>query len=315
MKRHTVAMAGASGYTGMEVLRIAISHPGISITELYGASSAGKKIQELVPAFEGYYDLKILDIATLSATSVDAVILALPHGESAPIVDALLANGFKGKIVDIGSDHRADCRAIYGLVEAFRDSLVGADFVANPGCFATAIQLGVKPLSDAGLVNEVFITGVTGSSGSGATPSATTHSSTRIGNLKAYKVFEHQHLDEIRHTIGIPVHFVPVSGPFVRGIWITIQATLKKEVDMDALFAHAYASSPMVRLRQGMPELKPVIGTNFADIGWVKQGTHVLIGVAIDNLGKGAAGQALQNLNLMLGLPETTGLLTPPQLL
>jgi N-acetyl-gamma-glutamyl-phosphate reductase len=217
--------------------------------------------------------------------------------------------------VDIGSDHRSDCRAIYGLVDAFRDSIEGADFVANPGCFATAIQLGVKPLSDAGLVDQVFVTGVTGSSGSGATPSSTTHSSSRIGNLKAYKVFEHQHLDEVRHTVGVPVHFVPVSGPFVRGIWITIQATLNQEADVDAIFAQAYASSPMVRLRQGMPELKPVIGTNFADIGWVAQGNHVVIGVAIDNLGKGAAGQALQNLNLMLGLPETTGLLTPPQLL
>ncbi len=315
MKRHTVALAGASGYTGMEVLRIAISHPGISITELYGASSAGKTIQELVPAFEGYYDLVIGDIATIFDTNADAVILALPHGESASIVDALLAKGYKGKIVDIGSDHRADCRAIYGLVEAFRDSLVGADFVANPGCFATAIQLGVKPLSDSGLVDQVFVTGVTGSSGSGATPSTTTHSSSRIGNLKAYKVFEHQHLDEVRHTVGIPVNFVPVSGPFVRGIWITIQATLNQDADVDAIFANAYASSPMVRLRKGLPELKPVIGTNFADIGWVVKGNHIVVGVAIDNLGKGAAGQALQNLNLMLGLPETTGLLTPPQLL
>lgn len=315
MKRHTVALAGASGYTGMEVLRIAISHPGISIIELYGASSAGKSIQELVPAFEGYYDLTIGDIATLTATKADAVILALPHGESSSIVEALLAKGYKGKIVDIGSDHRGDPRAVYGLVEAFREQIKGADFVANPGCFATAIQLGVKPLSDAGLVDQVFVTGVTGSSGSGATPSATTHSSTRIGNLKAYKVFEHQHLDEIHHTIGVPVHFVPVSGPFVRGIWITIQATLKKESDVDAVFKKTYEFSPMVRLRNGLPELKPVIGTNFADIGWVVQGNHIVVGVAIDNLGKGAAGQALQNLNLMLGLPETTGLLTPPQLL
>lgn len=315
MNCHTVALAGASGYTGMEVLRIAISHPGISITELYGASSAGKKIQDLVPAFEGYYELMIRDIATLVDTKADAVILALPHGESASVVDALLANGYKGKIVDIGSDHRSDPRAVYGLVEAFREKVIGSDFVANPGCFATAIQLGVKPLSDAGFIDQAFVTGVTGSSGSGATPSATTHSSSRIGNLKAYKVFEHQHLDEIRHTVGVPVHFVPVSGPFVRGIWITIQATLNQEVDVDAIFAKAYESSPMVRLRQGLPELKPVIGTNFADIGWVAQGNHIVVGVAIDNLGKGAAGQALQNLNLMLGLPETTGLLTPPQLL
>lgn len=315
MKRFSVALAGASGYTGMEVLRIAISHPGISITELFGASSAGKKIQDLVPAFEGYVDLMIHDISSIADTTADAVILALPHGESKSIVDALMAKGYQGKIVDIGSDHRADPRAIYGLVEAFRDNIIGSDFVANPGCFATAIQLGVKPLSDAGLVDQVFVTGVTGSSGSGATPSSTTHSSSRIGNLKAYKVFEHQHLDEIRHTVGVHVHFVPVSGPFVRGIWITIQATLNKETDVDAVFKRAYEFSPMVRLRQGMPELKPVIGTNFADIGWVAQGNHVVIGVAIDNLGKGAAGQALQNLNLMLGLPETTGLLTPPQLL
>lgn len=315
MIRHTVALAGASGYTGMEVLRIAISHPGIAITELYGASSAGKTIQELVPAFEGYYDVFIHHISSIADTSADAVILALPHGESASIVDALLTKGYKGKIVDIGSDHRADPRAVYGFVEAFREKVIGSDFVANPGCFATAIQLGVKPLSDAGLVDQVFVTGVTGSSGSGATPSATTHSSTRIGNLKAYKVFEHQHLDEIHHTVDVPVHFVPVSGPFVRGIWITIQATLNKKVDVDAIFKKTYEFSPMVRLRQGMPELKPVIGTNFADIGWVVQGNHIVVGVAIDNLGKGAAGQALQNLNLMLGLPETMGLLTPPQLL
>jgi N-acetyl-gamma-glutamyl-phosphate reductase len=310
VNRIDIAIAGASGYTGMEAVRYLLGHPVFTVTELFGDSSAGRRFDAIYPAFSGHSDLVVRDIATLGATRAKAVVLALPHGESAKQVAVLDSAGYRGKILDIGSDHRLDGHAgfVYGIVELNRDAIRGADRVANPGCFASAMQLGAYPLTRAGLVDHLFATGITGSSGSGAGPSSTTHYSTRYSNFKAYKVYDHQHMDEVAQSIDRPIHFVPVSGPVVRGIWMILSGQLNADADVAALLTSTYAGHPLVRVREGLPELKPVIGTAFTDIGVVQKGRAFSIGVAIDNLGKGAAGQAVQNLNLMFGLAEDTGL-------
>lgn len=314
MNRIDIAIAGASGYTGMEAMRYLLAHPDFRVTELYGESSAGKRFDAIYPAFKGYCDLEIRDIATLGATRAKGLVLALPHGESAKQVGVLDAAGFSGKIMDIGSDHRLNGTSgfVYGIVELNRDAIRGADRVANPGCFASALQLGAFPLTRGGLVERIFATGITGSSGSGAGASSTVHYSTRYSNFKAYKVFEHQHMAEVAQFVDRPIHFVPVSGPVVRGIWMTLSGQMTTDADVAARLASAYSNHPFIRLREGLPELKPVLGTPFTDIGVMQQGRTFAIGVAIDNLGKGAAGQAVQNLNLMFGLPEDAGLRLMP---
>jgi N-acetyl-gamma-glutamyl-phosphate reductase len=314
LNRIDIAIAGASGYTGMEAMRYLLAHPDFRVTELYGESSAGKRFDAIYPAFKGYCDLEIRDIATLGATRAKGLVLALPHGESAKQVGVLDAAGFSGKIMDIGSDHRLNGTSgfVYGIVELNRDAIRGADRVANPGCFASALQLGAFPLTRGGLVERIFATGITGSSGSGAGASSTVHYSTRYSNFKAYKVFEHQHMAEVAQFVDRPIHFVPVSGPVVRGIWMTLSGQMTTDADVAALLASAYSNHPFIRLREGLPELKPVLGTPFTDIGVMQQGRTFAIGVAIDNLGKGAAGQAVQNLNLMFGLPEDAGLRLMP---
>ena len=336
MSKIRLSIAGASGYTGMESIRYILMHPEFEIENIYGDSSAGKSIDEIYPAFSEIIDITIKPMADLALDKSDAVILALPHGLSAEAAYNLLKGGFKGKIIDIGSDFRLDSAAdyqqwynmkhphpelldqfVYGLPEFNRAEVRNSDYVANPGCFATAIQLGLIPLATSGLIDRVFVTGITGSSGSGAKASATTHFSTRNGNIKAYKVFAHQHLGEVGQNTtrlagsSVPVHFTPVSGPVVRGIWLTLAGSINKTADITDAFESTYYNAPLVRMRSELPELKPVVGTAFSDIGWKQDREEFSVGVAIDNMGKGAAGQMIQNLNLMFDLPEETGLLNP----
>jgi len=318
----------------METIRYLLHHPNFELLNLYGHESAGKTIDELYPAFSDVVDKKIKPLDQLSGDTSHAIVLALPHGKSADAAFELLKSGFKGKIIDIGSDFRLSQgddylawygmkhphpelldQFVYGLPEYNRSQIRGADYVANPGCFATAMQMGLLPLAVNELTNHVHITGMTGSSGSGAKATDTTHFSSRFGNVRAYKVFKHQHLGEVNQQVErsggskMNIHFTPVSGPFVRGIWMTISGTLNQTHDLTESFEGAYYNAPLVRLRSSLPELKPVVGNAFTDIGWQQDRDVFTIGVAIDNLGKGAAGQMIQNLNLMFDLPEETGLL------
>lgn len=333
MEKITLSIAGASGYTGMETLRYLSKHPNFLLKSVYGSSSAGQTIDEIYPAFTGVFENEIEPIDNLVKDTADVVVLALPHGLSAAAANSLLKAGYKGKIIDIGSDFRLNSspdyekwysmthphpelleKFIYGLPEFNRFEVKNADFVANPGCFATALQLALIPLAQTGAIHDVYVTGLTGSSGSGAQHTATTHFTTREGNIMAYKVFKHQHIGEVEQNIArlgekVPdIHFTPVSGSFTRGIWMTIAGSLSKTVDLEEVFESAYYNAPLVRLRQGLPELKPVVGSAFADIGWVQNGYNFVVGVAIDNMGKGAATQMFQNLNLMFDLSEETGL-------
>ncbi len=337
----SVSVAGASGYTGMEAIRILLGHPKTELTRLYGSKSAGSTFSSHYKGMEELVDLPILAFEELASDESDAIFLGLPHGKSAEVAKTLFDAGYKGHIVDMSSDFRLRDpaayqkwygwthphpeligRFVYGLTEWYRNDIRMADHISNPGCFASAIQLGLLPFAKAGLVASCDVTGITGSSGSGASPSAGTHFSSRFGNVKAYKVYDHQHIGEVNQTLAdqlgvstTEVRFVPVSGPFVRGIWMTLTFTLAEETHAGNLLEEEYYNAPLVRLQEGLPELKQVVGSAFTDIGWVQQGRQVVVGVAIDNLLKGAASQAVQNLNLMMDWPEETGLMFPPAIL
>ncbi len=329
-----VAILHGAGFVGGELVRLLLGHPLVRTAAVTSRAFAGRPVSDAHAALRGVTDLAFTAPADLDPSAFDAAFVCAEHGAGAAAVASLRDAGFDGLIVDLSADHRlADAaaypswfgfehpapahlaKAVYGLADVFPDRLPSARLVANPGCFATGISLALWPLT--GLLGpfEAHVTALTGASGSGAKPSATTHFPTRDGNVRAYKVLAHQHLAEVRQTLGgaAVVHFVPTSGPWTRGIWGTAHVALPAGVssnDIEAVFESAYASRPLVRLTPGaLPEMLPTIGTPFADLGSVVRDGHLVVGFALDNLVKGAAGQAVQNLNLALGFPEALGLL------
>ncbi|MEX2639661.1 MAG: N-acetyl-gamma-glutamyl-phosphate reductase [Balneolales bacterium] len=340
MKTWNVSVVGASGYTGLETIRLLVSHPHARLNRIYSDSTAGQSLADLYPGMAEVIPHTLLPMDELDSDDSDVIIIGLPHGVSAAVVHRLLNREYEGRIIDMGSDFRlkkpelydlyygyahqhSDLLGLfeYGLPEFYGDDVKKARLVANPGCFATAMQLAIWPLVNHSISREFTVTGITGSSGSGAKASKTTHYSSRFGNVSAYKIFEHQHLGEVYQSLEQAsankpdIHFIPVSGPFVRGIWMNIVFPCDENTDLDTIFTTAYDDCPMVRFSPGMPELKSVVGSAYSDIGWIKKGNHAVVGVAFDNLIKGAAGQAIQNMNLMLGASEEDGLLTPPLML
>jgi N-acetyl-gamma-glutamyl-phosphate reductase len=321
----------------MEFVRFVQMHPKFELKALYADRSAGQSLDTLYPAFSGIAEYHLDKISEMDVPVSDFVVVALPHGQSAKVVKQLLDGGYQGKIVDLGSDLRLKSpeayqkwysgvlehpelptQAVYGLTEWNRDAISKATIIANPGCFASAIQLGMLPLLKSGIMGPFHCTGITGSTGSGASASDSTHFSTRDNNLKAYKVLQHQHLGEIHQFsqdmgFGEPdLAFTPVSGPFSRGIWVTISAKVGDDVtsnEVQTAYESSYAGCQLIRLRSGLPQLKHVTGSAFTDIGFELRDGHLVVGVAIDNLGKGAASQAIQNMNLMVGLPDHEGLI------
>ncbi len=327
-----VAILHAAGLAGGELVRLLLAHPHARLVAVTSRTFAGQPVSAPHPSLRGATDLAFTD--EVDPDLFDAAFICAEHRAGAAAVARLRASGFDGLIVDLSADHRlADAAlypawygfdhpapdalagAVYGLADVFPERLPGARLVANPGCFATGITLALFPL--VGLLGrfEASVTALTGASGSGARPSATTHFPTRDGNVRAYKVLGHQHMAEVGQTLGpdAAVHFVPSSGPWTRGIWGTAHVALPAgigEADVTAAFESAFAGRPLVRLSPGaLPELLPTVGTPFADLGWVVKDGHLVVGFALDNLGKGAAAQAVQNLNLALGYAETAGLL------
>ncbi len=311
--KRTVAIVGAAGYTGGEALDILLGHPGFEVVCAQSNSQAGKRVDELHPRLRGRTQLAF---AKTVETPADAWLLCTGHGRAAQY---LIDNPLPGetKVVDLSRDFRlaGEHDFVYGLPEAFADDIRGARAVANPGCFATAIQLALLPLARAGLLEHpVSITAVTGSTGAGQAPSPTTHFSWRADNLSVYKPFTHQHLDEIRRTLGrvapnggddagarVPaLHFVPVRGDFARGIFCVAQTpTGLSQSDVDELYAAAYARSPRTFHTTANPDLQQVVRTDNALVHpIVKDGQLGVISV-LDNLRKGASGQAVENLELM----------------
>ena len=325
-----VGVAGATGYTGVELLRLLGRHPGVRIAAAMGSPGSAPR---RVPALKRLWDAPVdgLDIDLL-AEQTDAVFLALPEHAAAEVAPSLIALG--KRVFDLSGAFRlrdAELRhrwypqtvdstqaVVYGLTERNRDQLRDSTLVACAGCYPTAAILALQPLVEGGLVDlsgsPIIIDAKSGVSGAGKTPTERTHFSECHGSLSAYGVFDHRHAAEIEQELGTPVTFVPHLLPIDRGILETIYATLARGVDEAAIAAAyqaAYADSPFVRLTgRDLPEIKHVAHTNFCDIGWrVNPATRQLvIVVCIDNLGKGAAGQAVQNFNVAFGFDERLGL-------
>jgi len=312
---------GGAGYTGGELIRILLGHPQCDIRFVHSRSQAGGLVSALHLDLIGETDLQFIDQVQ---TDVDVLFLCMGHGESSrflaqnKIPDSI-------KIIDSSQDFRLESAEnrpfVYGLPEAFRDQIIQADNIANPGCFATAIQLSLLPLSAKQLLNEdVQVSGITGSTGAGQSPSTTTHLSWRSSNVSLYKAFNHQHLAEINQTLKIlqpgwnsSHNFVPIRGNFTRGILIA--AYTKTELDFDQakqLYQEFYSEHPFVFLSADNPDVKQVLNTNKCVLHLEKHGDILLAISVIDNLVKGASGQAIQNMNLMFGLDEHSGLRLKP---
>ncbi len=337
--RIPVAVVGASGYGGAETARLLLRHPRLELVAATARRAAGKRLADVHEFLEGATDLVVTDEEVGSlARGVAALVFALPHGEAARRMGGALAANPDLRVVDLSGDFRLDDgdawaraygmdhpapellgRFVYGFPEAHRADIAAGRLVANPGCFATGAIAALFPLASRGLLaGEAVVFGVTGSSGSGADPSATTHHPERAQDFRAYKVLSHQHVPEIERFLresGAPdprVSFLPHSGPFVRGIFTTATATVSPAPDgeaLEALVREVYAGEPFVRVRRGTPRVAVVAGTNFIDLSVHVDRDRVAVLSAIDNLGRGMASQAVQNLNLLLGLPETDGLL------
>ncbi len=324
-----VGILGAAGYTGGELLRLLLAHPFVSEVAAYSRSQAGKQVREI---HDDLHDLELVFQAAdqIWSTRLDVLFLALGHGESKKWIsenrDRVLALTQEGsfKLIDLTQDFRVveeDLRAqnpefpfIYGLPEVNREQIRSASFVANPGCFATALQLSLLPFRQY-ITDDVQITGITGSTGAGQNPVPTTHYSWRSENVQPYKVLTHQHLHEVRHTLGWTastdpkIHFTPWRGPFSRGILVS--AYLKwqgSQAEAMALASEFFASHPFVQVQDSPVHLRQVVGTNVTLISLTVEEGCLVVHTALDNLLKGASGQAVQNMNLMTGLDETSGL-------
>ena len=324
------AIAGATGYTGGELLRILLRHPDVEVVAATTTSSEGTPVSEVHRDLLGETDLRF----GTALNDPDVLFLCLGHGLSREFIDTHdIKSGCR--IIDLGNDFRLDGsyagrNFVYGLCEQDREACRGAHDIANPGCFATAIQLALLPLASAGLLtDEVHVTAITGSTGAGKKLSETSHFSYRTDNISIYKLFTHQHLAEIRQNIGrvIPaagmnatgschtgcpaVNFVPMRGDFARGIFASVYTRAAKGYGEDAyreIFDRYYESSPFVFHSEAPVSMKEVVNTNKGLLHVEVHDGYVHVASVIDNLIKGASGQAVQNMNLMFRLEETAGL-------
>jgi N-acetyl-gamma-glutamyl-phosphate reductase len=325
MKKISVGIIGGAGYTGGELIRLLINHPNANITYVQSKSNAGNLISSVHGDLVGETEL------TFSAEhhfDVDVVFLCAGHGEGKKFVaDNEIPSGVK--IIDIGNDFRLKADAnfkernfVYGLPELNKAQIQTANNIANPGCFATAIQLGLLPLAKAGLLGDVYTTGITGSTGAGQSLSATSHFSWRANNVQAYKTLTHQHLGEIGESLlqlqksfanssseDGGLSFVPWRGDFTRGIFVSSTVTCNLELyELNEMYKQFYAAAAFTTIAEDSIFLKQVVNTNKCMIQLEKVGNKLVIHSVIDNLLKGASGQAVQNMNLMFGLDERVGL-------
>jgi N-acetyl-gamma-glutamyl-phosphate reductase len=326
-----VGIEGGAGYTGGELIRLLLHHANAEISFVHSKSNAGKYVYEVHKDLIQETGLKFSSSLSFGEgrDEVDVLFLCLGHGESKKFLEQ---TGIPGhvKTIDLSNDFRlakssrlADRSFVYGLPELNREQIKSAQNIANPGCFATAIQLGLLPLAKAGLLAEIYTTGITGSTGAGQSLTETSHFSWRVNNIQAYKTLTHQHVHEIHQNLhqlqgsfplatdgeGLGVRFVPWRGDFTRGIYVssTVACSLSLE-DAQQLYKEFYADHPFTILSETMIDLKQVVNTNKCLIYLEKQGNKLVIHSTLDNLLKGASGQAVQNMNLMFGIEETEGL-------
>ena len=314
-----VGIIGGAGYTAGELLRLLVNHRHVQVVFVHSSSNAGNHVCDVHGGLWGETDLCFSD--TYDLTAVDVLFLCSAHGQSRKFWEEnMMPAGLK--VIDLAQDFRDEsCGYVYGLPEVNRERVATASRVANPGCFATAIQLALLPLAAAGeLKDEVHVTAVTGSTGAGVKPSPTTHFSWRSDNMSVYKAFEHQHMHEIGRTLSMlqpsfsgDVNFVPMRGDFARGIIAVAYTSSQLSIEeARALYEQYYSDAAFTFLAGSNVDLKQVTNTNKALVWIEKHGGKLMIVSVIDNLLKGASGQAVQNMNIMCGFDEREGLRLKP---
>lgn len=312
-----VGIVGSAGYTAGELLRILLRHPAAHIVFAHSNSNAGELVTNVHDDLVGETDLRFTN--TLQLNAIDILFLCTSHGQSKAFLEQNdVPKGLK--IIDLTNDFRLKSEGnpfVYGLPELNRTAIQQATHIANCGCFATAVQLALLPLANnQQLVSDVHIQAVTGSTGAGQSPSANTHFSWREGNLSTYKPFKHQHLDEIKQSLvqlqpnfSSDIYFIPLRGNFTRGIFASLYTDYSDSLEAAYdLYQSYYKNEPFTIVTKKNPHLKQVVNTNKCILYLEKYNNKLLIISIIDNLTKGASGQAVQNMNLLFGLDETTGL-------
>jgi len=318
-----IGIIGGAGYTGGELIRLLLNHPNAEIVFVHSKSNAGNPLHKVHQDLIGETELVF---AAEINQEIDLLFLCLGHGESTKFLNENDIST-STKIIDLANDFRltkdsihGKRQFIYGLPELNKETIKSANYIANPGCFATAIQLGLLPLAQAGVLRDVYTTGITGSTGAGQSLSSTSHFSWRANNIQAYKTLTHQHLGEIQQTLNqlqqttkASVNFVPWRGDFARGIFVssTIKASLSLN-ELNDLYQDFYKKQPFSIFSKDPIFLKQVVNTNKCVISIEKNEDTLVVHSAIDNLLKGACGQAVQNMNIMFGIEETVGLKLKP---
>lgn len=316
-----VGVIGGAGYTGGELIRLLINHPSAEIVFINSKSNAGKELYAVHQDLVGETDMQFSDDID---EDIDVLFLCVGHGDS---LKYMQENELPAhiKVISLSQDFRLKVNSVfgnrefvYGLPEINKEEIKHAENIANPGCFATAIDLGLLPLAKLNLLDDVYTTGITGSTGAGQSMSATSHFSWRENNVQAYKSLTHQHLNEINETLSIvsasgisipSIHFVPWRGDFTRGIFITSQLKCTETLaEVYQIFQEFYQGQPFVKVTKDPIFLKQVVNTNNCFINIEKAGDILVVHSALDNLLKGASGHAVQNMNLMFGIEETEGL-------
>ncbi len=317
-KKIKAGIIGGAGYTGGEMIRLLINHPSVELTFVHSKSNAGKNLHAVHQDLIGETDIQFSETTN---DEIDVLFLCVGHGDSRQYMEENEIPEHV-KVISLSDDFRHKKNAViqnrtfvYGLPELNRGQIKKASNIANPGCFATAIELGLLPLAKMNLAEDVYTTGITGSTGAGQSLSTTSHFSWRQNNIQAYKSLTHQHLKEINESLDllsdkpVSVHFIPWRGDFAKGIFITSQLRCTKNLDeIYKLYYDFYKGHPFIKISRDPIFLKQSINTNNCFIQIEKEGDNLVVHSAIDNLVKGASGQAIQNMNLMCGVPETEGL-------
>ncbi len=335
----TAAVVGASGYAGVELFRLLVGHPEVKLVGAYDIRNVGKRVSEVHPNLRGIVDLKIAEPDYVKiGKQTDVIFVATPHRVAMKFVPKLLKG--KARIIDLSADYRFDdvkvyeqyytkhespgVKGVYGLPELYRAKIKRAHLVANPGCYPTAAILSVAPLVKRHLINieHIVIDAKTGTSGAGAVPGELTHHPIIDANILAYAATTHRHAPEIDQELSklagrnVETHFTPHLIPIVRGILSTAHVFLRKPTGargLLGLYRKFYAGEPFVRVLEELPQVNFVVGSNYCDIGFEldARSNRLVVVAAIDNLIKGASGQAIQDMNLMFGFDETRGLEAP----
>ena len=312
-KKYTLGIVGARGYTGAELIRLVAAHPAIELAFVSSRELAGQRGADKNTAYTGELRYENLDAEAVAAKGVDAVVLALPNGLAAPFVAAIDAAKPDTVIVDLSADYRFDPTWYYGLPERTRAQAAGKIRISNPGCYATAMQLAIGPMREL-LVGPPQCFGVSGWSGAGTTPSDKNNPEKLAGNLMPYALANHVHEREVTAQLGFPVEFMPHVAPHFSGITMTVNLWLSEAVTVEqakARYEAAYADEPLVEVIDTAPWVSQIAGRNGVQIGGftvAPGGKRLVVVATLDNLLKGAATQALQNLNIALGLDELTAI-------